>query len=80
MIAKRIKKEEYRDIKAYYDSRFQKLGIQFVMRFRAGYQKDSPLMECSVIVSKGTGVEEWGAIPEKEYYVLSIIQVKIIKE
>ena len=78
MIASGEKKEEYREIKPYYDSRFQRFGEPFVMRFRAGYSKESPLMECVVIVNTRTGVEAWGAVPGVRYYVLSIIEIRIL--
>ncbi len=78
MIASGIKKEEYRDIKPYYDSRFQSINEPFVMRFRAGYSANSPLMQCRVIVTKGVGLEEWGAVSGVQYYVLSIISHEII--
>ena len=79
MIASGEKKEEYREIKPYYDSRFQRFGEEpFVMRFRAGYSKTSPLMECQVVVNMGTGLEEWGAIPGVRYYVLSIMKTRNI--
>jgi hypothetical protein len=78
MIASGEKKEEYRQIKPYYHSRFKRLGEPFVMRFRAGYSKGSPLMECRVIANIRTGVEAWGAIPGVRYYVLSIIKIKNI--
>lgn len=78
MIASGEKKEEYREIKPYYDSRFQRFGEPFVIRFRAGYSKESPLMECMVIANKRTGVEAWGAVPGKQYYVLAIIEIRNI--
>jgi hypothetical protein len=78
MIASGEKEEEYREIKPYYDSRFQRLGEPFVMRFRAGYSKTSPLMECRVIANIRTGIEAWGAVPGVRYYVLSIIKIRNI--
>ena len=73
------KKEEYREIKPYYDSRFKELGVPTVIRFRAGYSKDAPVIECRVIIAKGKGKEKWGAIPGEMYYVLSIKKVKLIR-
>ena len=73
------KKEEYREIKPYYDSRFKELGVPTVIRFRAGYSKDAPVIECRVIIMKGKGKEKWGAVPGEMYYVLSIKKVKRIK-
>jgi len=78
MIAYGGKTEEYREIKPYYDSRFQRINEPFVMRFRAGYSKSSPSMECRVVVNKGTGEEKWGAVIGITYYVLSILSCKVL--
>lgn len=85
MIASGIKKEEYRDIKEYYRKRFLTMflsspdGIEtFCIRLRAGYSKKSPLMECMVKISQGCGKEEWGAMPDVKYYILSILSFEII--
>lgn len=80
MIKSGEKKEEYREIKPYYDSRF-KLYEPFLsyfddVVFRNGYRKDSPKIKCWCYISKGTGKPEWGAEPDKEYYVLKILSVK----
>ena len=89
MIKDGIKQEEYRDIKEYYTSRFKNLGLieidpkrgpeptdnaLVVIEFKNGYAKDAPTMEktCRLII--GRGMEEWGADPEKDYYVLSILE------
>ena len=87
MIISREKKEDYREIKPYYDSRFQKYFYNGKIRisknlvdkeviFRNGYEKTSPQVKCLVHLTKGTGKKEWGAIPEKEYYILNILEVK----
>lgn len=44
--------------------------------FRNGYRKNSPSFIAKCTLSVGTGKEEWGAEPGKEYYVLSILEVK----
>ncbi len=43
--------------------------------FRNGYSKYSPtiMCECKIIIDKGK--EEWGAEPNKEYYVLKILEI-----
>lgn len=77
------KKEEYREIKPYYTSRFRNLWrgslvggkAERKIMFRNGYSKNSPyfIAECSL--STGTGKEEWGAEHGKEYYVLHIHRI-----
>jgi hypothetical protein len=71
MIKSGEKKEEYREIKPYYTSRFSKIDFNksnVVIKFRNGYQKDSPtlLVECHRI-SEGYGYRVWGASPCRSY-------------
>lgn len=80
MIQSGIKKEEYREISPYYTSRFKNAfpaGVlkQFIC-FRNGYSKKSPefVALCSLDVKNGK--EEWGATPNKKYYVLTIHKIK----
>lgn len=82
MIESGEKKEEYREYNQYYKSRFDNLfaktkcgNVRFI-RFRNGYRKDSPTIECRVTLGHGLGRPEWGAIEDKWYYVLTIISVK----
>ena len=91
MILSGEKKEEYREIKPYYDSRFKSYipdiwnvkiiytdwGTGFItvddeILFRNGYSNNSPTIKCRVKITKGYGKEEWGAEPNKEYYVLKM--------
>lgn len=93
MILSGEKKEEYREIKPYYDSRFKKIDYEYDPEedcmiqdyiieshrriiFRNGYRKDSPKILCQCYVYKGYGKEEWGAEPNKLYYVLKILSVE----
>ena len=81
MIRSGEKKEEYREIKPYYDSRFKNIyyplgGKQPDIILRNGYSKNSPSIKCKVVIIKGYGKEEWGAEPNKLYYVLKILKVK----
>lgn len=94
MILSGEKKEEYREIKRYYTSRFFKNSIQSGMGadyleeentkpeiyryviLRNGYRKDSPSIKCYVRIIKDYGKEEWGAEPNKLYYVLKILSVE----
>ncbi len=79
MIKSGVKKEEYREIKPYYDSRF-KIYLPFEsdfnnIIFRNGYRKDSPKIKCHCLIYRGYGKKEWGAEPNKLYYVLKILSV-----
>ena len=83
MILSGEKKEEYREIKPYYTSRFKKLFMMcpnsgFTMPgcsrqeilFRNGYRKDSPSFVAECSLDMGEGKKEWGAEKGKEYYIL----------
>ena len=77
MIKSGEKKEEYREIKPYWTSRFTHNLRKTVFNtyaghviFRNGYSKNSPRIKCCVEISKGTGNPEWGA--EKRKRVLHI--------
>lgn len=92
MILSGVKKEEYREIKPYYDSRLlkefgmfredNKLVIGNVyppqdlskqqIKFRNGYNNNSPSITAICSLDIGTGKEEWGAEPGKLYYILKI--------
>lgn len=92
------KKEEYREIKPYYDNRFlkndiypimpilremlkeEKLAIYKTILFRNGYSSKSPTIKCSVDINIGYGKEEWGAEPNKLYYVLKILNMEEMKK
>ena len=81
MILSGEKKEEYREIKPYYTSRFREIKMFDIITviFRNGYKNDSPSIKCKVECSKGCGKPNWGAEPNKEYYVLKILSVKEVK-
>lgn len=85
MILSGEKKEEYREIKPYYNNRFKKNCIKEIyfnpvkeIIFRNGYSKSSPSIKCKVEITEGYGKFEWGAEPGKEYYVLKILNVEKI--
>ena len=80
------KKEEYREIKPYYTTRLSK---EFSMvgdipvdvketqvRFANGYGYKVPAFIADCHLEKRTGREEWGAEPNKEYYVLVIEKIR----
>ena len=76
------KKEEYREIKPYYDSRllgFYTGKMEHEIFLRNGYSSKSPTIKCKIKVVVGTGKEEWGAETNKEYYVLKILSVEEVK-
>lgn len=93
MILSGEKKEEYREIKPYYNTRLgnyfihhklsaevrrvlQKMSTtQKEVMFRNGYNYSSPSIKCICQLRVGTGKEEWGAEPNKEYYVLKILEI-----
>ena len=53
------KREEYRDIKPYYDRIFaRRLGMPMTVRFRAGYRPDSPIIETVVRPRIGGGRQD----------------------
>lgn len=81
MIAKGIKKQEYRGLKPYWEARIEPLiapdGHKYVYEiFRAGYSKTSPSIMCYGYWDVGAGKPEWGAAPEVEYYRFNILSVR----
>lgn len=61
MIASGEKKEEYREIKPYWEKRLD--GREYdTVKFRWGYRKDSPVMyvEYKGVEKGGQGVPKWG--------------------
>ena len=87
MIRMGEKKEEYREIKTYYRKRFQTIGLldrnglptthEERIAFRNGYSAKSPQIEATVNLDIKKGKEEWGALPNVEYYVLRIVKIHI---
>ena len=88
MILSGKKKEEYREIKPYYNSRFTKAfdmnccddiwsdkDSKYEVMFRNGYSKKSPSFVARVSMRIGAGKPEWDAEPGKEYYVLKILEI-----
>ena len=91
MIKSGEKKEEYREIKPYYTTRFygrayehnvkhgfikEQLQKEKELFLRNGYASNSSTIKCKVVIEKGYGKEEWGAEPNKLYYVLKILSVE----
>ena len=99
------KKEEYREIKEYYETRFRNLfgaitiypssifsdrskyellqgeAVPEKIRkdsvheiiFRNGYSKDSKAIKARCRLRIGKGRPQWGATPDKQYYILEIL-------
>lgn len=87
MILSGEKKEEYREIKPYYISRFSNIFSMYsyshlpygcdkqIVKFKNGYKKDSPFFTALCTLDVKTGKEEWGAVPGVDYYVLTIEEI-----
>lgn len=41
---------------------------------RNGYAASSPSMRCRVLVDFGNGRPDWGAVPDREYFILKILE------
>lgn len=85
MILRGEKTEEYREIKPYYTTRFRNIwgypaywGEPHRVMFRNGYSKDSPAIIVDCTLSVRTGKPEWGAEPNKKYYVLTILHNLVV--
>ena len=89
MIRSGEKKEEYREIKPYYDKRLLKCfeytdyktfivinhyDEKYVI-FRNGYSRNSPQIKCLCRLDIGVGKKEWGAEEGKQYYILRIKEI-----
>ncbi len=73
-----IKKEEYRAITPRYTTMFNNVKDDndcFWCRLRNGYSSTSPTLEVFVKCSVGYGRSEWGAEPNQQYFVLSILDI-----
>ena len=72
------KKEEYREIKPYYTTRFSSFLKSYApihVRLKNGYRKQSPFIDILCTVSIGEGLESWGAEKGKTYYILHIEKI-----
>lgn len=86
MVLAGIKKEEYREIKPYYTTRFKNIGLlsekneptflQTEVIFRNGYSSNSPCFKALVTLRIRGGKEEWGAERGRRYYVLRIVEIR----
>lgn len=86
MILSGEKKEEYREIKPYYISRFSKVfsmidGIPVnsknaQIKFTNGYGHKVPSFVADCHLEMRTGKEEWGAEKDIIYYVLCVERIR----
>lgn len=74
LIESGVKREEYREIKPFYERRFSRYSYD-VVRFRRGYTKQTLLFQIESI-KRGVGKPEWGAPP----YPVFIISFKKTKK
>lgn len=94
MILSGEQKEDYREIKPYYTKRlYENLFMPIYrytvyrtiqraekdIRFRNGYSKNSPSFVAKCTLEIDTGKSEWGAEPNKMYYILKIIEIRQVK-
>ena len=90
MILSGDKKEEYKEIKSYYNQRLEKyLGRNdnkneyalpvFQIILRNGYSHKDPSIKCECVLHRGPGREELGAKLGKMYYVISILRILEVK-
>lgn len=91
MILSGEKKEEYREIKPYYKSRFEhdfdviEYHGKYInafeenpvreIMFRNGYSKTSPSFIARCTLDIGQGKKEWGAGKGKQYFILTIHEI-----
>ena len=86
MILSGEKKEEYREIKPYYTSRFSKVFsmvndipvdlMETQVKFTNGYGNKVPSFIADCHLEKRTGKEEWGTEKDVIYYVLCIEKIR----
>ena len=86
MILSGEKTEEYRDVSGYWTVRFWNAGLIDLFGtprknysqkicFRNGYSKNSPSFVAACSCDIGRGRPEWGADPNKEYFILKILKI-----
>lgn len=90
MIISGEKKEEYREIKAYWERRIEsaldeKNFMLFIKKapakiydlyIRNGYGNNKPTAKICAVITRGYGNPEWGAEPDKRYFIFKILSVK----
>ena len=87
MICRGEKREEYREVTEYWRKRidsartldYKQFKEIFDVKIRAGYNSKSPTATLRVHLTLGKGVQEWGAEPYKDYYILQILHIESIE-
>lgn len=89
MILSGEKKEEYREIKPYYTTRFKNIGLIddngkltdniVQVLFRNGYSNDSPSFIADVSLDVGTAFPRWCDELGKIYYRLKVLKISDVK-
>jgi len=75
MIRSGIKKEEYREIKPYWNKRLLSRVFN-VVHFRNGYLKDSPWLTIELVgIYSGLGIIEWGAPENEPVFILRLGEI-----
>jgi hypothetical protein len=75
MIASGEKKEEYREIKPYWNKRLLNKTYDVII-FKNGYSSDAPSMKVEFLgLKKGLGIEKWGANLGELTYILTLGKV-----
>lgn len=85
MIISGEKKEEYRELKPYYKTRFEHLwqgsligyNAKRQILFKNGYSSKSPSFIATVTLDIGEGKTNWGAEKGKNYYILKIHSIDL---
>lgn len=72
MILSGEKKEEYRELKPFWEKRLKEKEFDRVV-FYHGYRSDRPYMVLECLgIEAGSGKENWGANPGQKYYVIKL--------
>jgi hypothetical protein len=72
MIKSGEKKEEYREITDYWKRRLEGESV-YVVIFHRGYTNKETMAIGVLGIAKGKGCPEWGAEPDKDYYVIRLL-------
>lgn len=76
MIASGEKKEEYREIKPYWETRLFGKKEYDAIEFRNGYMKDAPRIRVELKeISEGLGIIEWGAPEARPVFILKLGEI-----
>lgn len=85
------KKVDYREIKPFYNKKFKRylpryngkneiIFPKFNILFRNGQDYKSNSIKCVCKLEMAKGEKKWGAKPNKEYYVIHILEILEVKK